>query len=115
MDLYHRDIRLPDNFRLPARIIRLAWTKHALRALTNDRYGFIPKFDHVDLSTKEVIEVGMTGRRVEKVVIRGDLDSINDLIYVLIPKGMDAWIVKTVWINRKNDSHKTLDRSRYVV
>lgn len=114
MDLYHADIRLPDGFVLPARTIKLSWTKHAQRSLTNDRYGMIPKFDHIDLSTKRVVEVGLEGRKVRKVVVRGDLDGINDIIYVLIPNGHQPWVVKTVWINRKTDSHKTLDRSRYV-
>lgn len=114
MKLYHADIRLPEGFVLPARTIKLEWTRHALRALTTDRYGLIPKFDHVDLTTKSVVEVGLEGRLVRKVVIRGDLDGVHDIVYVLIPQGLNPWVVKTVWINERNDSHKTLDRSKYV-
>lgn len=114
MDLYHADIRLPEGFRLPARIVGLEWGFHALNALRDDRYGEIEKYDHIDLTTKSVIEVGVTGKRVEKVVIRGSLDADRDIVYVLIPKGYQPWFVKTVWVNLKTDHHKTLDRSRYV-
>lgn len=114
MELYHRDIRLPDGFRLPARTVGLAWTRHAQQASHNDRYGQVPWWSSLDLSHCDVIEVGMTGRRVEKVVVRTELDHINDVVYVLIPNGLNPWTVKTVWINRKRDSHKTLDRSKYV-
>jgi len=113
MDLYHAEIRLPDGFRLPARRVGLTWTKHAEGARKNDRYGYIPKMDTVDLTVCRTIEVGITGRRVEKVVVRTSLDDMDDLILVLIPGPRD-WVVKTVWINRKNDVHKTLDRSKYM-
>lgn len=112
--LYHKDIRLPEGFALPARTVALSWTRHACHALTTDRYGMIPKFEHIDLRLKEVIEVELDGKRVVKVVVRGDLDGINDIVYVLIPNGSNPWTVKTVWINEKNDDHKTLDRSKYV-
>jgi hypothetical protein len=114
MDLYHADIRLPEGFRLPARIVGLHWTRHAESARLDDRYGRIPKFGHIDLRFKEVIEVGLTGRKVEKVVVRGSLDETFDIVYVLIPNGHAPWTVKTVWINEKTDTHSTLDRSRYV-
>ena len=113
MELYHVDIRLPDGFRLPARVVNLYWTRHAERARQNDRYGMIPQIPVVDLAQCNVIEVGLTGKRVEKVVVRTPFDTFNDLILVLIP-GPGAWTVKTVWFNQTNDSHKTLDRSRYV-
>lgn len=113
MDLYHADIKLPTGFRLPPRTVRLTWSKHAERARMTDRYGMIPKSATVDLSKCRTIEVGMEAGRVKKVVVRTSLDQKNDVIYVLIP-GPSAWLVKTVWINEKNDKHKTLDRSKYV-
>ena len=51
--------------------------------------------------------------RVAKVVVRAELDDVNDVVLVLIP-GPREWRVKTVWLNNRTDSHKTLDRSRYV-
>lgn len=113
MDLYHADIKLPEGFRLPARVVNLYWTRHAEGARLNDRYGEIPRIPLVDLAQCNVIEVGITGRKVEKVVVRTPFDTFNDLVLVLIPTS-GAWTVKTVWFNECNDTHKTLDRSRYV-
>jgi hypothetical protein len=114
MDLYHSDIRLPEGFRLPVQTVALDWTRHARQAAINDRYGTIPFWDTLDLGETEVIEVGLTGRKVEKVVLRTRLDNHYDVIYVLIPNGSRPWTVKTVWLNSRRDLHRTLDRSRYI-
>lgn len=113
MRLYHADIGLPDGFRLPARYVNLKWSRHALNARLDDRYGVIPEFAGISLPDFEVIEVGLTGRKVEKVVVRGHWTADLDVVFVLIPEG-NEWFVKTVWSNRRDDTHKTLDRSRYV-
>lgn len=113
MELYHADIRLPDGFRLPNQVVNLYWTRHASRARLNDRYGEIPQIPVIDLGQCNVVEVAIEGRKVCKVVVRTPFDTFNDLVLVLIPD-RGAWTVKTVWFNRANDSHATLDRSRYV-
>lgn len=113
MDLYHADIRLPDGYRLPNRVVPLFWTNHAHRARQNDRYGFIPEIPVLNLGECRTIEVGMENNRVTKIVVRAELDDENDLVFVLIP-GNGQYTVKTVWINQRNDSHKTLDKSKYV-
>jgi len=112
MNLYHVELGLPPGFALPGDRVNLRWTNHAEHARTSDRYGVIPKVSTLPLSVFSVIEVGMEGRRVAKVVVRGSLNKTQDAIFVLIPGS--EWTVKTVWINEKNDQHKTLDRSRYV-
>lgn len=94
-------------------MVELSYSKHALRAANDDRYGQIPLTPVLNLAHCQTIEVGTEGRRVRKVVVRTELDDDNDVVFVLIP-GPAKWFVKTVWINRKTDSHKTLDRSRYV-
>lgn len=114
MDLYHADIRLPDGFRLPDQRVTLEWSRHAEQARTNDRYGIIPRFESIPLSRFSVVEVGVEGRKVEKVVVRGHWTETLDVVFVLIPTARD-WFVKTVWVNERNDTHGTLDRSRYVV
>lgn len=116
MELYHRDIRLPDGFRLPNRIITLSHTAHARRARQDDRYGYIPPIPVIDLGQFQTIEVGVESGRVAKVVVRGSLDDERDIILVLIPHQPkpNVWTVKTLWCNLKNDVHKTLDHTRYV-
>jgi hypothetical protein len=113
MDLYHADIRLPAGFRLPNRLVPLTYSNHALREAENDRYGDIPVLPVLNLGDCQTVEVGMEDGRVAKVVVRAELDDDNDIVLVLIPR-TPKWFVKTVWLNERNDSHKTLDRSRYV-
>lgn len=112
MDLYHADIRLPRGFRLPNRTVSLRWTRHATDACNNDRYSILPQVIALDLNQCRIIEVGVEGKRIRKIVVRTDLDDDLDMVFVLIPG--PEWTVKTVWANRKNDSHRTLDRNRYV-
>ena len=114
MDLYHVDIRLPDGFKLPARRVELAWTNHAKKACSNDRYGDIQQFSSIPLQVFKTIEVGVENNRVVKVVVRGRMTKDLDLVLVLIPNIDRPWTVKTVWINERNDLHKTLDHSKYV-
>lgn len=115
MDLYHADIRLPNGYALPDRRVSLNWTRHADRARTTDRYApEIPRFETIPLSSFRTVEVGVEGSKVVKVVIRGKWTANYDVVFVLIPNGTRPWTVKTVWINERNDSHATLDRSKYV-
>lgn len=113
MTLWHADIRLPDGAVLPRTVVNLEWSRHADGERTKDRYhSEIPAFPALPLHLCRIIEVETEGRAITKWVVRipwrGDLD----LVFVLIPR-KGSWFVKTVWINERNDSHKTLDRSRY--
>lgn len=112
MDLYHSEIRLPDGFVAPTARVALEWTRHADRARLNDRYGEIPRFKTATLGRLSVVEVGVEGGRVVKILFRGRLDNERDVCMVLIPG--KVWRVKTVWVNLRTDQHGTLDRSKYV-
>ena len=112
MDLYHSDIRLPDGFTAPTQRVTLKWTRHAEDARWDDRYGQIPAFTSIPLSQFKVIEVGVEGNRVVKMVVRGHYTDEFDICFVLIPG--PQYVVKTVWMNRRNDVHKSLDRTKYV-
>lgn len=118
MELYHAEIGLPANFVTPTERVGLCWTRHADSERTKDRYANeIPRFKTLPLSMFKVVEVGMEGNHVAKIVVRGHWTTDLDLIFVLIPDYSifaGPWTVKTVWINKRNDLHKTLDRSRYV-
>lgn len=112
MELFHADIRLPEGFVAPTARVPLRWTRHADEARKNDRYGDIPRFKTATLRRLSVVEVGVENGKVVKILFRGRLDDTRDVCMVLIP-GRE-WTVKTVWVNERNDAHKTLDRSRYV-
>lgn len=99
---------------MPTARVRLLWTKHADHARTNDRYGDIPKVESIPLQSFQPIEVGVENGRVVKIVCRGHWTTTLDVVFVLIPTTRSSMTVKTVWVNERNDTHKTLDRSRYV-
>lgn len=96
---------------MPSKRVPLQWTQHAERE-RNDRYGQIPKVDSLPLSVFKPIEVETQGNKVVKLVVRGHLTKDLDAVFVLIPG--PQYRVKTVWINQRDDTHCTLDRSRYV-
>lgn len=111
MDLYHTDIRLPANFVAPAQTVTVDYSDHARKAAHNDRYGFMDLPYTLPLRSGKVIEVGMENGRVAKILFRFQYDNDLDMCIVLIP---GRWFAKTVWFNERTDSHKTLDRSKYV-
>lgn len=111
---YHKDIFLPANFRqIPERTIKLdAVTRHAKRA-KNDRYGriFIP--GTLTWSGEDIIEVEIKEGTI-KLVIRQEYAEDKDyhICYVLL--FVDGYpIVKTVWLNSRYDTHKSLDTTPY--
>lgn len=114
MDLYHTEIGFPKAFVAPTARVSLEWSRHADAARTDDRYGVIPKFDTLPLAALTLIEIGVEAGRVAKMLYRGHFNADIDVCFVLIPKATGPWFVKTVWQNERNDTHKTLDRSKYV-
>lgn len=115
MDLYHKDIRLPDNFRgLPPTNVNLKWTRHATEARTNDRYGYVPAWESINLREAEVIEVGMSSGYLVHLLIRLPYDGRKDILMAVKPIARRPWVVKTVWLNKVNDKHRTLNKSNYM-
>jgi hypothetical protein len=108
--LYHVEIGLPKGFVAPVHVIRPVYGRHAQRAATNDRYGTMSLPTMLCLGTGKVIEVGIVGRRISKILFRFKYDDTLDMCIVLIP---GSWFAKTVWFNERADSHRTLDRTRY--
>jgi hypothetical protein len=107
--LFHRDIGLPDCESIH-REFRLAYSEHAQTACAFDRYGVIRPPATVIPHQDNLIEVEVRRGRIVKAVIRISYNETFDLSIVFIPG--DAF-VKTCWLNRKTDTHRTLDRSKY--
>lgn len=112
--LYHPEIFMPEWFTAPTERVTLKWSKHALRAGMNDRYGVIPVFKSIPLSKFKVVEIAAADGVCTKIVVRGRYDDERDVVFVLIP-GTHHHFVKTVWFNKRTDKHKTLKRERYAV
>ncbi|KVP17248.1 hypothetical protein [Burkholderia ubonensis] len=111
--LFHKDVYAPVQLFQSPGALSLHYTRHALAAAHEDRYGdltnhLIPK---LFVASGEIVEVecAMTGR-ILKRVIRHQVTEHLDLVWVVMVDG----VVKTVWGNLHDDHHKTLNRGRYV-
>lgn len=111
--LYHKDIGFPDDLRMPPGfdpIIKPIYGPHPIAASQDDRYGKMKLPAYVDLTKGDTFEVGVTGNVVTKTVTRFRYNDRLDLtIVILLPSKR----VKTVWFNRSDDHHSTLNRSKY--
>lgn len=110
--LYHKDVFAPASvFRSPG-VTRVRYGHHAVAAAESDRYGNLSRHlrPYVDMDEAEIVEVEVTNGEISKRVIRVPVE--DDLVLVLVINA-DGF-VKTVWGNRASDTHKTLDRSKFV-
>ncbi len=111
--LFHKDVYAPSLLFKPPGVLFLRYSRHALSAAHEDRYGDLtrhlrPKL-YVDRDDIVEVECEVTGRIVKRV-IRRQVDDHLDLVWVVKADGF----VKTVWGNRHDDRHPTLDRRKYV-
>lgn len=111
--LYHFEVGFPKDFERPEQRVKVNYGPHARREAFQDRYGAIKLPSFLTLRRFQVIEIGMVGESVSKILFRGTLDDKRDLCIVLIPNGNKPWRAKTVWVNLRTDKHKTLNVSRY--
>lgn len=117
---YHRDIALPAGAaRLFAGVFRLELSHHAIHAAAEDKYG-MPKLNRT-LTVKEadVVEVTFFNSRPVKATIRVPYTKELDLVFVVFTpveiSPLPTLLAKTAWLNRTDDTHKTLDRSKFQV
>lgn len=114
---YHRDIGIPSNVTVPQRVVKCEYGGHADQERFEEKYGQIPRLDSVDLASADVVEVAVAEGRVSKLLVRvpHPTSAQDDIVMVLRPgeTKRSPWTVVTNWVNRKNDKHSTLDRSKY--
>lgn len=113
--LFHYQLGFPKRAKLTFGTIYLFWTKHALSECSADRYGIINPPSQLDTDKAQVIEAELSRLAdgsfyTNKVVYRIPYTDTKDMVLVVSP-GSGA--VRTVWINMKEDTHRTLDRSKY--
>jgi hypothetical protein len=110
--LYHTEVYLPEKIKeqLPKEKISLRYSNHAKRACRNDRYGNIPEMKAVYPKYAKVIEVETEAGQPIKSVYRLPFNQDLDICLVVL---IETGLVKTVWLNSKDDSHKTLDTNKY--
>ncbi len=68
----------------------------------------------IDFSTAQVIEAEIVdGIDITKLVVRLPYDNSRDIVLVLRNFNDGAAIVVTLWTNAIDDTHGTLDKSKY--
>lgn len=107
--LYHKSIGFPDDITFFCGIFELIYTKHAIRASENDRYGNINLPTFLDTEKADLVEIEVNDGIMVKGVYRTYYDNKYDLIIVMTHDRK----VKTVWLNDRTDKHSTLDKSKY--
>ncbi len=107
MKRYHIKIGFPRGVEQPRGVQPLFYTNHAtarIRALNVLRMP-----SALDLSATPCVELTVDGNAV-RGVYRVRHDAHNDLCLVITH---DGHRVVTVWLNRRNDNHETLNRALY--
>jgi hypothetical protein len=66
----------------------------------------------IEIQAGEVVEAELLNSRITKLVVRRAMTKDKDLVLVLVPKDAGTWMVVTCWLNRKEDTHKTLRKDR---
>lgn len=115
--LYHRDVWMPRKIRglIPMGSKNLKYTLHAGRELNSEGIYHPPMA--VSLDEAEVVEVSVNFGKVDKLVVRTPSKEVVDahLVLAIIPTEVkNTWVVKTGWLNKITDTHKTLNVSAYV-
>jgi hypothetical protein len=113
--LYHRNLGLPAGAAsLWDGVLDLQYSAHAQQESRQDRNGALPLFPNVEFQASDVVEVQVERGEAVKAVLRVPMDDSRDLVYVLSRPAAGRAFVRTVWCNRANDNHRTLDSSKYV-
>lgn len=113
---FHRDIYLPVELIAQVRAVnysRLSYSKHAAGAAMDD--GLRPADLPLSLSLDEwtVVHIETWSCRPTGVLLRRPL-AARPHLHLVIAVSVPDCRVKTVWVNRADDNHCTLDRARYV-
>lgn len=84
--------------------VSLEYSRHAIIRANQKR---IKLKDTIDIYNN-VVEAEYTRGRLTKVIVRVSYNNKYDMVLAIVQGGY----VATVWLNRKTDTHKTLNKSR---
>lgn len=108
--IYHKDVYIPPALRGYQFSALLKYSRHAIQESINDERGEIKLPKIIDSRDATLVEIEVNEGKVTKTLFRLSYSDEHDLCLVIIPENR---VVKTVWLNNKDDHHKTLDRSKY--
>lgn len=115
MPLYHYQLGIPSRVIDQIRpLFGLTYSAHAREEAHRDPYGAVnalPKHFLPRVARIVEVETDESGT-LTKILARQYLDARDDLVFAVL---VATKTVKTVWRNSRADTHRTLDRSKYVV
>lgn len=105
----------PPTLRRPISGAKLTYSNHAqAEALRENVY--ISRLPKALSEPFTLVEAQITGNIPDKWVIRMDFSSVvpnTDLVMVLGIAGLGDYFVRTLWLNAKDDNHRTFDTRKY--
>ena len=109
--LYHHRLGFPKNIKIKYGTLRLTYTKHAVERAKESKYDKIVLPEKIDTDQAQAIEVEVGDDGMpQKILYRASYSALYEMcMAVVIPSG----IVKTIWLNRCDDNHNTLDVRKY--
>lgn len=112
--LYHFQLGFPETLKIKEQYtFNITYSKHALEAARTDRYGIMKLPERVVIPRTYIVEVETQDNiEVDKIVFRipYEYDDTLDLCLVIIPNNS---LCKTLWLNKVEDLHKSLNKERY--
>lgn len=83
--------------------LTLSYSPHAINEAKNDKYHPVVLLPNkLTIKTRDIVELEIVNGIVCKIIVRKSFNAILDIIYVIL---LESGIVKTIWLNRKNDNH----------
>ncbi len=103
MDLYHSEVYMPTNLPTKLTNVRITASRHATEQATTKG------IELPDVVTGTLFELAVDRGKLIKVGIRCRYSDTHDLCVIISSAG----VLITAWLNSVNDTHKTLDTTKY--
>lgn len=102
----------PELARYSLGTVSVSWSHHAKERAQEKS---VPRVTCLNVALGTIVETETDSRnKILKLVVRVSRDAKSDAVYVIVPDvhSRGVWRIVTVWVNGKDDTHKTLDKSR---
>ena len=129
MDLYHNEVYMPDDYVDDAHIMmrrahRAKPSRHVIEWLNGTgssnslrlkKHNYTLRdlkeaLMHITRTLPDPFEIGVEDEEVIKYAVRMHLNAIDDITLVIDKNN----VIRTAWLNKRDDVHSTLDANKYV-
>jgi hypothetical protein len=110
--IYHRNVWLPDKINkiLPEYRVSPVYSIHAMDSAEHDPFEVIVLPCVLTLDKEHTVEVTTDEDKITQILYRFYYSEEFDLCVVIL---LPSLMVKTVWLQLRDDDHSTLDLSKY--